>query len=69
MFGKVGNAYINLLFIRGQDTVDINLYEGFEKKLSNKEKLQLIECLLKFEVDTPRHGGMVYPVYYGTSAI
>lgn len=69
MIDEDGDAYLRILLRKGQDTVDINLYEGFEKELSDKEKLQLIECLLKFEGDTTRHGGRVFPVYYGTSAV
>lgn len=34
--------------------------------MEDREKLQLINCLLKFEGDTTRHPGRGFPVYYAT---
>lgn len=63
-----GKASIHIFFIKDNDSININLYEQFEKELTDPEKLQLIECLLKFQGDTTRHVGMVHPVYYEPNA-
>ena len=64
-----GKASIHIFFIKDNDSININLYEQFEKELRDREKLQLIECLLKFQGDTTRYVGMVHPYYYKPNAL
>ena len=64
-----GKGYLVIWYKKGKDTVNFNFPEGFENKLTDAEKLELIKCLLKFEGDTTRHSGMVYPNYYASNEI
>lgn len=63
-----GKATLRIEYIKGQDTININRYEQFEKELKDREKLQLIKRLLEFGGDTTRHVGRVFPVYYAPNA-
>ncbi len=63
-----GKATLRIKYIKGQDTVIFNFSYGFENNLKDKEKLQLIECLLNLGGDTTKHVGMVEPVYYAPNA-
>jgi len=61
-----GKAYLRIWYAKGSDTVFFNSIDGYKNNLEDREKLQLINCLLKFEGDTTRHPGRGFPVYYAT---
>lgn len=57
-------AYLRIRYDRDTDTIVFNTMDGFENNLTDREKLQLIECLFKFEGDTTRHPGRGLPIYH-----
>lgn len=64
---KDKKAYLDIWYAKGADTVFFNTMDGYENSLADWEKLQLIECLLKFGDDTTRHPGRGFPVYHVTN--